>query len=55
MVQRNIKNKLTWNELAMREIAERNVEWLTVASNDIALREIAQYDVEQHSITTGPA
>ena len=30
----------------MREIAERYVEWLTVASNDIALREIAQYDVE---------
>ena len=30
----------------MCEIAERNVEWLTIASNDIALREIAQYDVK---------
>ncbi|RMX52498.1 hypothetical protein pdam_00022573 [Pocillopora damicornis] len=40
------------NGEALREIAQRNVEWYSVHTNSVALREMAQRDVEWYSVHT---
>ena len=47
-----LQDRIANNSVALREMAQRNVEWYSVHTNGVALREMAQRNVEWYSVHT---